>query len=1125
MEHGLQLLDDDCSNRGEAFTRLESTNALEPGQYWRLTKAVQVEHPYSKSYGDISLREGDLHLVTKLFEFEGTLHSITFLEHPRSARDDGRFDTHTLLTADFLDAFEPVPLDEAKAIRAAEQEEVMRAVQAVQQEMQQAQVNPLALPAVQEAAKVAVEKFEQDEAARVQAEIQNKEQRAVDLRRIHRRAARRSEAKGNPLAVRKATISDRLDVMISEGVTSDGVRDLQLEAGRRLAIATATSSWLAERSKKMGEILKRVTPFFAEQGQLALASASTAIERVSQIERGITSLKLYTGDGVDVIPVREGADAPTDEPLTIMQRKLAMDEELAVWVDVEESFDCSSKELFFRHLADDERLLQQILPTPRCVVSMQVTRRNVAYSEKMSPFERVARDIENKQVFLLVRNGQNVSTVYSSEPSHEAAIRLFPTEAEIHEPFRGLDGSSIGLQDVAFGKATGNFEDQALHYRRFLILLCGLDHRLNLFGEFFPPEEKPAFMSQSFQQRYFRFVEDDDSDRLLGEEREGVYSWMRRHNAQLRSGSRVVVTSKASLRAAVPHVKRSHDVQIDDSVATSPLIAAGKAGALYLPVPTIKNATKSGAATAWVTGPDARRSESFEGWHLCIDRVKSVEVQRYIHNRSDRIGRISWILTLRRALRILQADEAAQADLRAFLHKSALDARVQDEDSVDEAIDQAIATWRADHRGAAAPALSDKTGVTQLLSLIFPAQELSRSMAPMIDDLCAREGLEPLMLTRTGKNQYALYSVFPEAERAQYSHGVGWGWVRRHLLKIGRSKASLGSQSTTWLQSKMLDATEEIVTRWPALDAWVHEKPEPCKLNILAKAKEAIAEGQRTLETIALARDGGAGLDPLVYQAWLGQARDLGKHLSYSQTPYLWIPLGLYQQAKDDAPLLVYAVASLLEVASFGTQQQRDQLAAIRGFASRDTKQKLSEMKSPEWSIRTCKELHIDAIELGGQLRSTDIPAWSVISTHKPGGLSRSGRRDRWMGKGSTRAERREQGGSPRHESTSAVLSIGRAIDTLMGKNPQPQRAFYCSVEKRVRDHWFVGATGAERDSIKAKRQHERSRRFEPQVPHAFELAPCLWDPVRGRSLANRWLGKGVPARDISADSAEQRNA
>lgn len=1108
MTHDIKLIEGETPEADSTFTRLESTYALEPGQYWRLTKSIKVPNPHSSYYSAVDLRQGDVHLVTKLFEFEGNLHSITFLEHPRNASSSGSFSSHTLLTVDFLSAFEPVPLDEARAIRAAEQDQVMQEVQAVQQEMLQAQVNPLSLPAVQEAAQEAVEQFEREETAKIQAEVKDKQQREADLRRIHRRAARRSEAKGNPLAVRKATISDRLDVMIAEGVTSDGVRDLQLEAGRRLAIAEATSTWLAERSRAMGEILKRVTPYIAEQGQLALAGASSAIERVTQIERGITSLKLYTGDGVDVIPVREGAEAPTHEPLTIMQRKLAMDEELAVWVDVEETFDCTSKEHFFRHLASDDRLLQQILPTPRCVVSMLVSRRRIAYSDKMSPFERVARDIENKQVFLLVRNGQNVHAVYSGEPSHEAAKRLFPTEAEIHAPFKGLDGSSIGLQDVAFGKATGNFENQALHYRRFLILLCGLDHRMNLFGEFFPPEEKPSFMSQAFQSRYFRFVEDDDSARMIGEERESVLAWIDRQNAQLRTGSRVVVTSKTSLRSAVPHVTRSRDVVFDDSVANAPLIAASKAGALYLPVPIIRGSSKSGTATAWVTGPDARRQDSFYGWYLCIDRVKSAEVHRFIHNRNDRIGSISWLLTLRRALTILQADEMQQAELRAFLRKSALDAGVQSEDSVDEAIDHAIATWRADHRGAAAPALSDKTGLTQLLSLIFPAEELARSMGPMIQDLCVREGLEPLMLTRSGKNQYALYSVFPEVERAPYSRGVEWGWVRRHLLKIGRGKATLGSQSSVWLQTKTLKSTEEIISRWPALDSWVHEKPEPCKLSTLAKARDAIAEGQRVLEMIAAARTSKEGLDPSLYQEWIGQARELGRNLSYSQTPYLWIPLGIYQPAKDEPPQFVYTVASLLNVLSLGTQQQREQLMAFRGFTSRETKQRLAEMKPPEWGIRTCKELHLKAIELGGNLRENIRPDWAMIKTYEPGGVKRSTRTfGGFMSSRTTRSYRRGKGGDPLHESITATLSINRAIDTLMGKNPQPRRAFYKSLEERQGRHWLgVGASAKEREEIKAKKREERTRRFEPAIPVAFDLAPALWDPIRGRSLANKWL-------------------
>lgn len=38
----------------------------------------------------------------------------------------------------------------------------------------------------------------------------------------------------------------------------------------------------------------------------------------------------------------------------------------------------------------------------------------------------------------------------------------------------------------------------ALHYYRFLILCCGLDHRLKLFGEFYDPQDRLSFVSMAF---------------------------------------------------------------------------------------------------------------------------------------------------------------------------------------------------------------------------------------------------------------------------------------------------------------------------------------------------------------------------------------------------------------------------------------------------------------------------------------------------------------------------------------------------------------------------------------------------------------------------------------------------
>ena len=1092
----------------ESITRLSAQNTLEPGQYWRLVKPTTVKNPHSSRYADVALNEGDLHLIVKLFDFEGVLHSVTFLEHPRDAHKD-RFSSHTLLTADFLSVFEHVPLDVAKAERAREQADVMAGIAVVQEEMQKAQLNPLALPDVQRAAKKAVEEFEAAETNRVQAVVQDVERRAADLRRIHRRAAKRSEAKGNPLALRTATISDRLDVMISEGVTSDGVRELQLEAGRRMAIAEATSKWLTERSKKMAVILERVTPYLAEQGQLAMAGASSAIERVSEIERGITSLKLYTGDGVDVIPVREGVSSATDVPLTLCQQKLAMDEELAVFADVEDNFDYTSQEVFFKRLAEDDRLRDQIFPTQRCVVSMLATRRHIDYGRDTPFYEAMLRNIANKRVFLLVRNGANIYAVYSGEPSHEAACRLFPTEAEIHKPFRGIDGSTIGLQDVAFGKATKNFDDQALHYRRFLILLCGLDHRLNLFGEFFPPEDRMSFMALSFQERYFRFLENDDPARLLGGKTESVGDWMRRHNAGARSGSRIVAQTGYTLAQAASGVRRSHTVRVNaDAIRYGGLVACEKHGNLYLSVPTVNDHGQTGFATAWITGPEVFKSESYSAWFLCIDRLTLAEVRSYVYDRQQRIGSISWLRTLRRVEQTLVADDLAQSALKAYLRVSALAAAVHTTATVDDAIDGAIATWRADHRGAPAPAMDEQIGVQQLLSLVYPKDHLETSMRPLIDGLCAREALSPLQLTRTGKNQFALYSVASDTDRAEFSHGVEWGWVRRHLIKVGRTKASLGSASLVWLQLKTLDLNEESVIRWPELQDWIHEEPEPIRLLALAKAKTAMEFGQSVVDAIHHCRLNSTSLDESLVGEWITTLKKKAEGLRYNQTPWITLVLGIYQESKNAAPVYLCARANFLHFLSVhGSGEQQRTLTNASGFRSAHIREKLSSAESVNWRAIVCDEFPAQSVELEAQATPGKTAYWASFETHKRGGIRRKSRSHWTFGLNAkcTRASRREKGGDAQHESHTVRLSWNRAIDSLMGIQPLQQKAFYAGRKERVSRVW----SGISDDPVPlaTRRKQEANRAFIPKLPVAVHLAPCLWDADKGRSMANSFLG------------------
>ncbi|MDH8292286.1 hypothetical protein QIG75_27625, partial [Klebsiella pneumoniae] len=85
-----------------------------------------------------------------------------------------------------------------------------------------------------------------------------------------------------------------------------------------------------------------------EMSAAALAKTEDVREYVDKLQSGIQSIFLYTGEGVEIVPVKKGESAARDIPLTFVQRKLIVEEELAVWADLDEWFDFRSTELFFK---------------------------------------------------------------------------------------------------------------------------------------------------------------------------------------------------------------------------------------------------------------------------------------------------------------------------------------------------------------------------------------------------------------------------------------------------------------------------------------------------------------------------------------------------------------------------------------------------------------------------------------------------------------------------------------------------------------------------------------------------------------------------------------------------------
>jgi hypothetical protein len=367
---------------------------------------------------------------------------------------------------------------------------------------------------------------------------------------------------------------------------------------------------------------------------------------------------------------------------------------------------------------------------------MAVTGRHVQYSRNMHWYDRLKNELANKAVFLLVRDGENLHVVYSDEPSHEAADRLFPTEGDLQGLFDGIDGSRITLADVRFGRASEEFADLALHYKRFLILLCGLDHRMRLMGEFYPPEQASAFMTLEFQQSHMRFVHDDEAALMLEDGAAArptmpVEDWIMACNARVRTGARVVVpreSLRAALLAGAPRVAKS---KLDKSAlrgqAGDYFVVRSVGGFHKIDVPVVSDRGTAFKASVFLDGPDAPTQKSLSGditmraggWFLCLDAARVRDVHHYFTSRRHRATQIDWIRMLRAACALLEDEVEQQAPLRAFLRTAVLDAQLMPEADVPEAIEVAIATYRAKN-GGAVPALDDKAALKALLNLLYP---------------------------------------------------------------------------------------------------------------------------------------------------------------------------------------------------------------------------------------------------------------------------------------------------------------------------------------------------------------------------------------------------------------------
>lgn len=779
-------------NSEPKFERIGRFQAIVPGQYVRAREELAAE----------LILDGEILPIADVDYVDNAPHTVRLRAHPRHyGMPDKRsikhrswtLTEHVFLVRDFMAFFEPATQEEARARRSEEQLEVQASISRMQAEMHATQASPTKMAAI---------------IAEGLAEL--------------RKGRGENEPSTLP-AVTDGLPPLTLGTALSRGVDETSVMQLRQQAQHQHDIVSVQAKWLQKETTRIAETIKALTPYYTEQGEVAMATAKDMQAFVKKIFEGIKSLDLYLGKEVFTHQIRKGRSAPDTEPLTIVQRKLVVTEELAVFSDVHDNSDYRDISKFLNVLAEQPALVDQIFPTPRSIVCMAATRYDLHY-EGASGIESAVKNMQNRKVFFLVRNGENIHYLISPVESHLGASRLFPTKNDVDSIFTGLDGSAITFESLRYTSALNVHEAASLHYKRLLILLCGLDNREKLFGEFYPGEVGLSFVSMEFQQQYMRFIADDDESGLIASNEpraKPVMEWLKGVNRYLTSGSRVfgvwsdLITNEYSSPGGVKYggdYRGESDVGIPYSGDLGPCIER--------PVVTGRGKERN---VKIYPGRYRRSREAYDdSLHvpfLVLDSIEPETLHFYIHDRQSRIQNVSYIRLFKRALAYLNAERAQEQPVRALMLKAIVTAGIAPELRAESTLAHAIRLWRAANRGAALPLAADQGGSAwnEVLDVAYLIEHAAGTQLSRVTEFAAAKGYAPVRLSVTGKARLVLY-VEPFADERD-DRITPHAWLKRIVLQLGKNKIT--EHSATWERLRNFDPDEHEVAALGDATYWL----------------------------------------------------------------------------------------------------------------------------------------------------------------------------------------------------------------------------------------------------------------------------------------------------------------
>ena len=293
---------------------------------------------------------------------------------------------------------------------------------------------------------------------------------------------------------------------------------LREELDRRLAIVRMS---IAEQQEKF-DIIRR-------DCEKAIAVVQ---RKITRIQRVLGQIELYLGVNEDIIQIQEGTPAPIDAPIHFFQDVLYMDEEVGDWRDG--GLDFSKIEQFDEWLLRDGHL---DLFLPEKGIRVFRPRRYGKRGKDMrvgdhfvhNPYLRNELDLEDKQTYIIIRNGDNVYRIWADLIIYPY---LFPKQDELQKLINELEESGTHYWGSNKKEQIEDFIDR---YKFNFCLLQGLLDRSDVLA----PHHPVNLFTDGLDSPYVEFIYDAGVKKLT-DGHPSYWEFVKEVNKDIKVGSRVL---------------------------------------------------------------------------------------------------------------------------------------------------------------------------------------------------------------------------------------------------------------------------------------------------------------------------------------------------------------------------------------------------------------------------------------------------------------------------------------------------------------------------------------------------------------------------------------------------------